>query len=135
MAATLNLFIDEQARRSKRLLPLRGIARYQLLADDYGVVTFGGEELPATVTLYAGKYRLKVSSRLGWAVSNIVDLELRAGETAWLSLDVDESPRLSRCMTANGIVQTSLLLLKQVPTPLDAARLLAEKSPQRLVGR
>lgn len=120
---------------AKALLPLRGIARYQLLADDYGVVAFGGEELPTTVTLHAGKYRLKVASRLGWAASNTLDLELRAGDTAWISLDVDESPRLSRCMTPSGIVQTSLLLLKQVPTPFDAARLLAERSSQRLVGR
>ncbi len=133
-AATLHLFVDEETRRTKALLPLRGIARYELLADDYGVVAFGGEELPATVELYAGKYRLKVSSRMGWAVSNIVELELHAGEEAWLSLDVDESPLLSRRMSANGIVQTSLLLLKQVPTPLDAARLLA-RAQSRLVGR
>lgn len=133
-AATLHLFVDEQARRTKALLPLRGIARYQLLADDYGVVAFGGEELPTSVTLYAGKYRLRVTSRLGWATSNTLELELQAGDTAWISLDVDESPRLSRCMTPSGIVETSLLLLTQVPTPLDAARLLAS-APQRLVGR
>ena len=107
-AATLHLFIDEQARRTKALLPLRGIARYQLLADDYGVVAFGGEELPTTVTLHAGKYRLKVASRLGWAASNTLDLELRAGDTAWISLDVDESPRLSQ--TCHDVLEENVTM-------------------------
>ncbi|MEP7161813.1 MAG: hypothetical protein ABI746_12035 [Dermatophilaceae bacterium] len=121
MPSTLHLLIDEQARRTRALLPLRGKARYQLLVNGRRLAGFGCEDLPKAATLGPGCYRVRVSSTLGWAVSNTLDLELRPGENAWLSLDVDERPRLTQFVCPGGVVASSLLILKRITTPLDVA--------------